>query len=153
MCPCVSGNGECVCVCVCVFHGSLCSCCGGQITLMNQQLLKREIKRTEDGRGFYLFLKYYVVPISCFVKVMNVQFPSRPQRPRPSHNSHPYLSLSVTQYFISVVSAHKDKANHSLDSADIGQFCETQILLHSDVFEPSVPIIFHSFNICIWHLQ
>lgn len=63
---------------------------------------------------FYLFLKYYVVPISCFVKMMKVQFPSYPKRPRPPRQPAPLsLSLSVTQNFISVVSVYEDKANHS----------------------------------------
>lgn len=44
--------------------------------------------------GLYLVLKYYVVPISCFVKMMTAQFPSCPQRHLTAHR----LSFSVTCY-------------------------------------------------------
>lgn len=103
-----------------VFHGSLLTCCSVQITLMNQQSLKRKIKRTEDIRGFYLFLKYYVVPSWCFVKMVNVQFPSCPQRPRPSSQPSP---LCVTHHIISVVSADEDKINPSSDTTLIQSTC------------------------------
>lgn len=100
-------------VSVFVFHGSLLTCCSGQITLMNQQSLKRKIKRTRGIRGFYLFLKYYVVLSWCFVKMVNMQFPSCPQRPRPSSQPSPPC---VAQYTISVVSADGDKISPSLDT-------------------------------------
>lgn len=81
----ISGNGECVCVCACVSWLPLLLLRWSD----NDNESIAALKRTEDG--FYLFLKYYVVPISCFVKMMNVQFPSCPQRPRQSHT--PHLSL------------------------------------------------------------
>lgn len=37
---------------------------------------KREIKRMEDGGGFYLFLKYYFVPVLCLSKRWKRSFPA-----------------------------------------------------------------------------
>lgn len=112
----VSGNGECVCVCACVFHSSLCSCCSGQIT--NESIAT--LKRMEDG--FYLFLKYYVMPISCFLwKWWMCSFPAVPKDP---DSLTPPTSLFVTQHFISVVSAYEHQANHLPHSVEIRRFFE-----------------------------
>lgn len=60
---------------------------------VNESTLTPKKDRLE---GFYLFLKYEVVPISCFVKMVNVQFPSCPQRCShlpSSHLCHAVLSM------------------------------------------------------------
>lgn len=67
--------------------------------------------------GFYLFFKYYVVPIFCFVKMMNVHFPPVPKDPSVVTTLIPFRLLcpSATHYFISVVSACEDKAHQAPD--------------------------------------
>lgn len=93
------------------------------------------------------------MPILCFAKMMNVQFPSCPRRPPPPPPPNDLsLNFSVTHSLISVVSVHADKTNYSFDRTQIFIFPKPQISFSDILSFGTFSILQDNYGVIIWKL-